>query len=174
MNLLAAARAAMRLAPQYRCTREVSAASRMDSKATLDRELGFGGGEAPSLSGREYPYRNHSTSSGDYSFRVVEDLVQQLVSRGLKRIRGDIVGDDRRYIWAPFADGWTFGDSTGGYGAAVSWLILDDNGFAMTIRPGAHAGDLAHILLLPPFEYFCIDNRVRTEERCAPRIDFDR
>ncbi len=174
MKLFTTALALMRLGPQYRFTTQISAAKPIDSKGTLDSDLVFVGGGDPSLSGREYPYRNHSTSSGDYSFRVVEDLVQQLVSRGLKRIRGDIVGDDRRYIWAPFADGWTFGDSTWEYGAPVSALILDDNGFAMTIRPGANAGDLAQILLLPPFEYFSIDNRVRTEESGARRIDFDR
>ena len=174
MKLFTTALALARLGPQYRLTTQISAAQPIDSKGTLDADLVFVGGGDPSLSGREYPYRNHSTSSGDYSFRAVEDMVQQLIARGLKRIRGDIVGDDRRYVWAPYADGWTFGDSTWEYGAPVSALILDDNGFAMTIRPGVHAGDLAQILLLPPFEYFSIDNRVRTEEGGARKIDFDR
>jgi D-alanyl-D-alanine carboxypeptidase/D-alanyl-D-alanine-endopeptidase (penicillin-binding protein 4) len=53
-------------------------------------------------------------------------------------------------------------------------LIVDDNSFAVTIRPGAEAGDLARISLLPPFEYFSIDNRVRTQEAGERRIDLDR
>src|SRR5262249_39100378 len=53
-------------------------------------------------------------------------------------------------------------------------LILDDNGFAMTIRPGARAGDLAQILLTPPFEYFSIDNRVYTQEGGERKLEFDR
>src|SRR5260370_14565791 len=85
-----------------------------------------------------------------------------------------MVGDDRRYLWAPYADGWTFGDSMWEYGAPVSALILDDNGFAVTIRPAARAGDPAQLLLIPPFEYFPIDNCVRTEEGGERRIDFDR
>src|SRR5260370_28133870 len=60
------------------------------------------------------------------------------------------------------------------YGGAVSALILDDNGFAVTIRPAARAGDPAQLSLIPPFEYFSIDNRVRTQEGGERRIDFDR
>src|SRR5258708_4927634 len=174
MKLFTTALALTRLGPQYRLTTQICSVRPIDANGTLDADVVFVGGGDPSLSGRTYPYQNHSTSSGDFSFRAVDELVSQLVSKGLKRVRGDIVGDDRRYLWAPYADGWTFGDSMWEYGAPVSALILDDNGFAVTIRPAARAGDPAQLSLIPPFEYFSIDNRVRTQEGGERRIDFDR
>jgi D-alanyl-D-alanine carboxypeptidase/D-alanyl-D-alanine-endopeptidase (penicillin-binding protein 4) len=174
MKLFTSALALARLGPQYRLTTQICSARPIDANGTLDADVVLVGGGDPSMSGRTYPYQNHSTSSGDFSFRAVDEMVSQLVAKGLKRVRGDIVGDDRRYPWAPYADGWTFGDSMWEYGAPVSALILDDNSFAVTMRPGAHAGDLAHLSLVPPFEYFSIDNRVRTQESGERRIEFDR
>ncbi len=174
MKLFTTALALARLGPQYRLTTQICASRPIDANGTLDADVVFVGGGDPSLSGRTYPYQNHSTSSGDFSFRAVDEMVTQLVAKGLRRIRGDIVGDDRRYLWAPYADGWTFGDSMWEYGAPVSALILDDNSFAVTIRPAARAGDPATLSLLPPFEYFSIDNRVRTQEGGERRVNFDR
>ena len=136
----------------------------------------FAGGGDPSLSGREYPYQYHpgSQAGTNYSFRAVEELADQLVARGLKRIDGDIVGDDRRYVWEPHGEGWSSGDALWEYGAAVSALILNDNSFAVTIRPSVHTGDLAHIMLSPSLEYFSIDNRVRTEAGGARKLAFGR
>ena len=57
------------------------------------------------------------------------------------------------------------------YGAPVSALILHDNSFAVTVRPGARAGDLAQIALTPPFENFTIDNRVLTTARGTRKIE---
>lgn len=174
MKLFTTALALMKLGPQYRFTTQIGADQGPDARGTLAGNLVFVGGGDPSLSGREYPYRNHSTASGEYSFHAVDELVNQLVARGLKRVEGDIVGDDRRYVWSPYADGWSFSDAAWEYGAPVSALIVDDNSFAVTIRPGAEAGDLAQISLLPPFEYFAIDNRVRTQEGGERRVDVDR
>ncbi len=174
MKLFTTALALTRLGPQYRLTTQICASRPIDADGTLNADVVFVGGGDPSLSGRTYPYQNHSTSSGDFSFRAVDEMVNQLVAKGLKRIRGDIVGDDRRYPWAPYADGWTFGDAMWEYGAPVSALILDDNSFAVTIRPAARAGDPAQLFLAPPFEYFSIDNRVRTQESGERRIEIDR
>jgi serine-type D-Ala-D-Ala carboxypeptidase/endopeptidase (penicillin-binding protein 4) len=174
MKLFTTALALTRLGPQYRLTTQICASRPIDADGTLNADLVFVGGGDPSLSGRTYPYQNHSTSSGDFSFRAVDEMANQLVAKGLKRIHGDIVGDDRRYPWAPYADGWTFGDAMWEYGAPVSALILDDNSFALTVRPAARAGDPAQLFLAPPFEYFTIDNRVRTQESGERRVEFER
>ncbi|HEV2687377.1 MAG TPA: D-alanyl-D-alanine carboxypeptidase/D-alanyl-D-alanine-endopeptidase [Bryobacteraceae bacterium] len=174
MKLFTTALALVRLGPQYRFTTQIGADQPIDARGTLGGNLIFLGGGDPSLSGRAYPYQNHSTSGGEFSFHAVDELVNQLVARGLKRVDGDIVGDDRRYVWSPYADGWSFGDAAWEYGAPVSALIVDDNSFAVTIRPGAEAGDPAQISLLPPFEYLSIDNRIRTQDGGERRIDLDR
>jgi serine-type D-Ala-D-Ala carboxypeptidase/endopeptidase (penicillin-binding protein 4) len=174
MKLFTTALALSRLGAQYRFTTQIGADQPIDARGTLAGNLIFTGGGDPSLSGREYPYRNHSTAGGEYSFHPVNELVKQLVARGLKRVEGDIVGDDRRYVWSPYADGWASSDEVWEYGAPVSALIVDDNSFAVTIHPGETAGDPARISLLPTFEYFSIDNRVRTVEGSDRRLDVDR
>src|SRR5258706_2674661 len=88
MKLFTSALALTRLGPQYRLTTQICSSRPIDANGTLDTDLVFVGGGDPSMSGRTYPYQNHSTSSGDFSFRGVDELVSQLVSKGLKRVRG--------------------------------------------------------------------------------------
>jgi D-alanyl-D-alanine carboxypeptidase/D-alanyl-D-alanine-endopeptidase (penicillin-binding protein 4) len=173
--------ALVRLGPEYRFKTQIGADKPIDADGTLAGDLVFAGGGDPSLSGREYPYQYHpdSLAGANYSFRAVEELADQLVARGLKRIHGDIVGDivgdDRRCVWEPpRVDGWSNGDALWEYGAPLSALILNDNSFAITLRPAARVGDLVRILLAPSLEYFSIDNRVRTEETGARRVGLDR
>jgi len=176
MKLFTTALALMKLGPQYRFKTQIGADTAIDADGTLATDLVLVGGGDPTLSGREYPYQYHpgSQAGTSYSFRAVEELADQLVARGLRRIDGDIVGDDRRYVWEPRSDGWSTGDALWEYGAPVSAMILNDNSFAVTIRPAAHAGDLAHIALSPNFEYFSIDNRVRTTAGGMRKVGFDR
>ncbi|MBZ5609232.1 MAG: D-alanyl-D-alanine carboxypeptidase/D-alanyl-D-alanine-endopeptidase [Acidobacteriia bacterium] len=176
MKLFTSALALERLGPEYRFRTEVRADRPVDAKGTLAGDLVFVGGGDPSLSGRSYPYRYRagSTPGADYSFRAVEELAGQLVSRGLKRVDGDIVGDDRRYVWEPHAGVWSTGDATWDYGAPVSALIVDDNSLAVTLVPAASAGELAQVRVSPAFEYFSIDNRVRTVEGGERKVEFER
>ncbi len=176
MKLFTTALALVRLGPQYRFKTQIGADAEIDGEGRLAGDLVLVGGGDPTLSGREYPYQYHpgSQAGTTYSFRAIEELADQLAARGLKRVDGDIVGDDRRYVWEPHGEGWSNGDAVWEYGAPVSALILNDNSFAATVRPGAHPGDLAQISLSPNFEYFSIDNRARTTGGGARKLEFDR
>jgi D-alanyl-D-alanine carboxypeptidase/D-alanyl-D-alanine-endopeptidase (penicillin-binding protein 4) len=176
MKLFTSALALMRLGPEYRFTTQIVADHAIDSDGTLEGDLVLVGGGDPSLSGRTYPYeyRADSPPGASYSFRGVEELADRLVARGLKRIDGDIAGDDRRYLWEPHPDVWSLGDSTWEYGAPVSALILNDNSLALNIRPAARAGDTAELRLSPSQEYYSIDNRVRTGTGVERKVEFER
>ncbi len=152
MKLFTAALALSRLGPDYRF------------ETLLIREpagsLVLVGGGDPSMSGRVYPY--DAKSKPLPSLHAIEELADQAVASGLRQVDGDVVGDDRRYIWSPYPESWTADDAQHDFGAPVSALTLNDNVVTLTVRPGARAGDLAHVELDPPFEYFLIDNRVST------------
>ena len=59
------------------------------------------GGGDPNLSARPIPYRT-GPITGD-PLAALEDLADQVAARGVKRIEGDIVGDDTWYVWEPYA-----------------------------------------------------------------------
>jgi serine-type D-Ala-D-Ala carboxypeptidase/endopeptidase (penicillin-binding protein 4) len=175
MKLFTTALALSRLGADYRLTTQIGSQIPIDAATgTLPCDLELVGGGDPSLSGREYPYRSHTAPGAIYSFSAIEELADQLMSRGLKRIDGNVVGDDSRYVWEPQPGGWSSDSATREYGAPVSALVLHDNTFALMLRPAEHAGGLARITLAPPFENFAIDNRVVTSERGERKIEFYR
>ena len=174
MKLFTSAVALSKLGADYRLSTHIGAQVPIQADGTLPGDLDLIGGGDPSLSGREYPYRSRAAPFAVYSFRAMVDLADQLAARGLKRIEGNVVGDDSRYVWEPQPGPWSSDSATREYGAPVSALILHDNTFALTLRPGGYAGDLARIALTPPFENFAIDNRVLTVEHGERKIEFYR
>jgi len=174
MKLFTAALALRRLGPDYRFKTQVLGEGTLDTSGTLTGDLRLVGGGDPSLSGRDYPYQHHPGSTAAYSFRAIEELADQVVAHGVRRIDGDVVGDDSRYVWEPYASGWSSGNALWEYGAPVSALILNDNSFAIAVRPGGQVGDLAEVRLTPALEYFAVDNRVATTEGGERKIQIDR
>jgi serine-type D-Ala-D-Ala carboxypeptidase/endopeptidase (penicillin-binding protein 4) len=174
MKLFTTALALAKLGADYRLTTKIGAEVPIDANGTLPGDLELIGGGDPSLSGRQYPYRNRAPAGEIYSFRPIEALADQLAARGLQRVDGNIIGDDTRYVWEPQPGPWSSDSASREYGAPVSALILHDNAFLLTLRPAARAGDLARIALAPPFENFAIDNRVVTLEHGIRKIRFYR
>jgi D-alanyl-D-alanine carboxypeptidase/D-alanyl-D-alanine-endopeptidase (penicillin-binding protein 4) len=175
MKLFTTALALSRLGADYRLTTQIGAQVPIDATTgTLPGDLELVGGGDPSLSGREYPYRSHTAPGAIYSLSAIEELADQVIARGLKRIDGNVAGDDSRYVWEPQPGGWSSDSATREYGAPVSALVLHDNTFALTLRPAEHAGGLARITLAPPFENFAIDNHVLTIDRGERKIEFYR
>lgn len=174
MKLFTTALALSKLGDDYRLTTQIGSRVAIDSSGTLPGDLVLLGGGDPSLSGREYPYQIHTAPAAFYSFRAIDEMADQLVAHGLKRVDGNIVGDDTRYVWEPQPGPWSSDSAMQDYGAPVSALIVNDNSFAVTIRPAAHAGDLAGITLAPAFENFVIDNRVITTARGERKIEYYR
>jgi D-alanyl-D-alanine carboxypeptidase/D-alanyl-D-alanine-endopeptidase (penicillin-binding protein 4) len=152
MKLFTSALALLRLGSDHKFTTLLM----RDSSGDL-RLVGSGD---PSMSGRAFPYDKDATPGP--GLKAIEDLAEQAVKGGLQRIDGDVVGDDRAYPWAPYAPSWTQDDALREYGAPVSALTLNENVLTLVIRPGAHAGDVAQVLIDPPIEYYAIDNRLVT------------
>src|ERR1039457_4097300 len=121
----------------------------------------------------------------DYRFQTrvladrtpIEELAAQVAARGVRSVSADIVGDDTAYVWQPYADGWSIDDPVWDYGAAVSALSINDNTLSVSVLPGSYESDPARIVLMPPVEYYDIDNRVRTapsESKAERRIMVER
>lgn len=171
-KLFSSALAIERLGAGYRFETKVRAERGPNESGVLHGDLFLVGGGDPTLSGREYPYRKES--DGGDPLEPIADLADQIVKAGVRRIEGDIVGDDRLYVHEPYPEGWTVNDSVWQYGAPVTALPFNDGAFAVTVTPGEQAGDPALIAINPPVLPLVIDNRVVTVEGGETKIEVDR
>lgn len=163
-KLFATALALNRLGAGYRMTTRVVAAPNGD--------LVLVGGGDPTLSGRAMPYQHNSKSTD--SFAPLDDLASQVWDAGVRRVRGDVIGDDTAYVYEPYPEGWAVDDAVSGFGAAVSALILHDNEFLIRVQGAAEAGSPAHVTVDPPGNYLTLINRVRTSLAGPFAVNLDR
>lgn len=171
-KLFSTSLALTRLGPDYTFETRVTAAAAPDADGVIAGDLTLLGGGDPNLSGRALPYKFRAVD-GD-PLGPLADLAAQVASAGVKRVDGDIVGDDRYYVWEPYGAGWGIDDPLYDYGAPVSALTVDDNAFGVHIGPGAAAGAPAVLEVTPAVDYYTIDNRIRTTEGGERRIHYSR
>jgi len=164
-KLFTTAMALKRLGPDYRFQTRVLADRTPGADGCVESLRLVGGGD-PNLSGRAIPY-NPDAPAGD-PLAAIEDLAAQVAARGVRCVNAAIVGDDTAYVWEPYADGWDVGDPVWDYGAPVSALSINDSTLSFTLTPGAQPSDPARLTLMPPVEYYDIDNRVRTVPAATP------
>jgi serine-type D-Ala-D-Ala carboxypeptidase/endopeptidase (penicillin-binding protein 4) len=173
VKLFTAALALARLGPGYRFQTRVLAESAPDAEGCVHGPLVLAGGGDPNLSGRTLPYRIGSPPGN--ALAALEDLAAQMAARGVKRVDGEIVGDDSWYVWQPYPEGWAIDDPQYDFGAPVSALAVNDNTVTLTVEPGARAGALAQVLLDPAVEFYSIENRLKTVPAGGERrIQFER
>jgi D-alanyl-D-alanine carboxypeptidase/D-alanyl-D-alanine-endopeptidase (penicillin-binding protein 4) len=159
-KLFTTAMALTRLGPKFTFQTRVLVAALPDTSGRIAGNMVLVGGGDPNLSPRAIPYTKDPVTGNPLA--AIEDLADQVAAHGVKRVDGDIVGDDTWYTWEPYGPGWGIDDPQYDYGAPVSALTVNDNTLTVHIGPGAREGNPAAILLDPPLEYYNIDNRVRT------------
>ncbi|HEX3747315.1 MAG TPA: D-alanyl-D-alanine carboxypeptidase/D-alanyl-D-alanine-endopeptidase [Bryobacteraceae bacterium] len=159
-KLFTTAMALTRLGPDFTFQTRVTSDQPPDADGRIAGSLRLVGGGDPNLSARAIPYKP-GPITGD-PLATLAELADQVVSRGVRRIEGDVIGDDTWYVWEPYADGWSVDDPRSDDGAPISALTVSDNAINLNVRPGAAAGDPATLTLNPPMEYYTILNRIRT------------
>lgn len=171
-KLFTTALALSRLGPDYRYHTVVRARRKADSTGRIQGDLVLSGGGDPNLSVRAIPYQTGASSGNP--LQAIEDLADQVVTQGVRRIDGSVVGDDTAFVWQPYAPGWGIDDPVFDDGAPVSALAIHDNVFSLDVLPGEHEGDLARLRVRPALEYFELDDRVRTSNRLEKKIYVER
>ncbi len=72
----------------------------------------------------------------DFDESGLENLIAQLQAKGLKRITGNIVGDDSYFKGDSIGDGWTWNDLQWHYGAEASALSYNRNELDVYMQDG--------------------------------------
>ena len=149
------------IGPDYTFKTTIETTGNVDRYGRLTGDLFVVGRGDPNISGRTLPYYLR-TERKDPSLKVLEDLADQVVARGVKYIDGDIVGDDSYFAFERYGEGWAQDDMVWEWGAPVSALTVNDNVVYVSIFPAERGGDKAFVQIAPFAEYYKIDNRVMT------------
>ena len=89
--------------------------------------------------------------AGGAAQALLDDLAVQAAAAGVRRVSGDVVGDDAVWPSEPYPEGWELEDVLWGYGAPVSALSLADNALQVRMEAGAQAGARPRLTVLPAF-----------------------
>ncbi|MGZ5482142.1 MAG: D-alanyl-D-alanine carboxypeptidase/D-alanyl-D-alanine endopeptidase [Pyrinomonadaceae bacterium] len=154
MKIYTVATAFDKLTPDYRFITSVYAKEKLDDDGKVKGDLIIYGRGDPSIAAR--------FNDGDY-FKGINALADRIVAAGVKRIKGDLVGDESYFDGDSFGSGWTWQDLQWSYGAPISALTVNDNAIDLTVRPGSKAGAAVSITSGPPATSFMtIVNRATT------------
>jgi D-alanyl-D-alanine carboxypeptidase/D-alanyl-D-alanine-endopeptidase (penicillin-binding protein 4) len=108
--------------------------------STVTGDLTLVGGGDANFGADDLPYAPHREGEPEApappKLSDLNALVDQLVAKGVKRITGEIVGDDTLYPYEPYAESWAQDDQLWGYGAPVSALSIANNQLDLIIKPG--------------------------------------
>jgi D-alanyl-D-alanine carboxypeptidase/D-alanyl-D-alanine-endopeptidase (penicillin-binding protein 4) len=168
-KLYSTALALLRLGPDYRFVTTVMAPGEPVA-GEIRGDLSLVGGGDPTMSWRKYPYEKGGVSEPPLA--AIEAFAGEIAAKGIRRITGDIIGDDTAWPWDPYPSGWAMDDATWAYGAPISALMVNENSIELRIRPAEAEGLAARISLTPALEYYWIDNRVVTQAgRRAVRVE---
>jgi D-alanyl-D-alanine carboxypeptidase/D-alanyl-D-alanine-endopeptidase (penicillin-binding protein 4) len=162
------------IGPDYKFRTTLETNGALDKYGRLSGDLLLVGRGDPNLSGRELPYELR-TQRNDHPIRVLEDLADALVQKGVKYVDGDLIADDSYFAFERYGEGWSQDDLVWGDGAPVSALTVNDNVVFVNILPADHPGERAFVSIVPFAEYYRVDNRILTTPAgTARRIFFDR
>jgi len=149
-----------RLGADYRIKTSLYAKASPDAVGTLDGDL--------VVYGRGDPTVNARLHGGDI-YKALEPLVFALTNAGVKRISGDLVGDESYFQGAPYGSGWSWGDFENYYGAEISALTINDNTLVASIKPGSRVGAPCELALQPATAWLTFSNRTETAAKAARR-----
>jgi len=160
LKLYTVAAALDRLSPGYRFTTSVYAPSRPDNSGTVRGDLTIYGRGDPTFAAR--------FNDGDY-YRALDELASGIAAAGVRRIEGDIVGDESYFTGPALGSGWEWDDLQWYYGAEVSALTVNDNSLDLFIKPGSRVGDACLVTTGPATPLVTILNHTTTTPRGAHR-----
>lgn len=142
-----------RLGGDYRFRTSLYSTAQPDRRGTLRGDL--------IVYGRGDPTINARLNSNDI-VRALAPFVRAVTNAGIRRINGDLVGDESFYHGPPFGSGWAWDDMQYYYGAEVSALTINDNRLEISVKPGTQVGALCRLSVSPATGYLVISNRTET------------
>ena len=140
-----------RLSPNFRFVTSVFAPAMPDTNGTIKGALTIYGRGDVSFSTVFY--------DGDY-YKGLDALATKIVQSGIKRIEGDLIGNDSYFSGSPIPSGWEWDDLQWYYGAEVSALSVNNNSVDLSIKPSS-VGALCNVQVLP------VNSVIKVQNTCV-------
>src|SRR2546426_7007334 len=161
MKLFSTALALAKLGPDFRFHTTLETQGAISSEGVLSGDVALVGRGDPNLSNRRFPYQSKEEFDGPPE-KVLAELADTLVAKGVKEISGDVIGDDSYFPRERYPNGWEIDDMVWEYGAAISSIVVHDNTVTLTLTPGELAGSPVHAVVSPATPDFAVKNDVVT------------
>jgi serine-type D-Ala-D-Ala carboxypeptidase/endopeptidase (penicillin-binding protein 4) len=146
----------------------VESHSHADSEGLLQGDLVLVGRGDPNLSNRIFPFGKKTERDGPPE-KIMEELADAVVARGVKKISGDVIGDDSYFAGGTYPSGWAIDDMLWSYGVPVSALEVNDGIFFLELHAGEIAGAPATYTVAPSTNIYQIRNEVVTGAKGSPQ-----
>lgn len=160
-KLLTTAAGLSLLGPQYRFSTQLRYNGEIDGGA-LKGDLIVRGGGDPTISGRFEANKKDVVAA-------MRAWADELTSRGIKRVTGNIVADDRFFDRDVFHKTWYARERGEWYEAEVTGLAFNDNCVDLTWSGiGKLPGDTAGLVINPGTTYARVKNNVRVVAKGRP------
>ena len=166
-KLFTTAMALAMLGEDERFETQVVAAGLIDKQGVLHGDLKLVGGGDPSFGTSDLPYlppaqRAKTTPPAAQTIPDIEELADKVYATGLRRIEGNILGDDWQILWDPYPPEWSLDDLVYGYGAPVSALSVHDNQINVKVSPDVKSGK-STVQTDPEMPYYTVESQVYTD-----------
>ena len=144
----------LEMGPDYQYTTRIAYSGTV-TKGTLYGNLYIIGGGDPTLGSRD-----SIAAPIDSVFGYWANVMK---TKGIHRINGQIVADDRFFTHEVMPESWSWGNMGASYGAGPSGLTFYENSFSAMLYPGIKEGEPVAIRrYYPDFPQLQIDNQMKT------------
>ncbi len=140
------------LGANYRWRTSVYSDVQPDANGTVAGDLILYGRGAPDLIAK-----GKDEDSGSLA-----TLADDLYARGLRSVRGNVVGDESYFRGDPLGDGWQWNDLQWYFGAEASALSINGNEIDVNLVPSGKAGEPPTVRTSDTENYMTVANRMAT------------
>ncbi len=158
--------AAMALLPMdERLVTKVIGSGLYSSDGVFTGDLVLKGVGDANFSGRPVPYQRPVPGQPPThrdELRYINELADKVKAAGITQVQGNVVGDDSLMPNDPYPADWSIDDTPWYYGAPINSLMIADNAFALTVKPGASIVATPSAAMDPDLPFYTVDMQART------------
>lgn len=146
----------------------IESRSGLGNDGVLAGDLVLVGRGDPNLSNRIFPFAKKTERDGPPE-KILAEMADAVVARGVKKITGDVIGDDSFFAGGAYPSGWAIDDMLWSYGVPVSALEINDGVFFLELHAAEVVGAPVTLTVAPSTNVYQIQNEVVTGAKGSPQ-----